>query len=38
MLLTGLDEIDMTLSARAEINAFRSRDRARRPWAYLDGC
>jgi len=38
MLLRGLDEIDMTLSARAEINAFRSRDRARRPWAYLDGC
>jgi len=38
MLLRGLDEIDMTLSARAEIDAFRSRDRARRPWAYLDGC
>jgi 3-isopropylmalate/(R)-2-methylmalate dehydratase small subunit len=37
MLLRGLDEIDMTLSARAEIDAFRSRDRARRPWAYLDG-
>ena len=33
MLLRGLDEIDMTLSARAEIDAFRSRDRARRPWA-----
>ena len=38
MLLNGLDEIDMTLSARAEIDAFRSRDRARRPWAYLEGC
>ena len=38
MLLNGLDEIDVTLSARAEIDAFRSRDRARRPWAYLDGC
>lgn len=38
MLLRGLDEIDMTLSARAEIDAFRSRDRVRRPWAYLDGC
>lgn len=38
MLLRGLDEIDMTLSERAEIDAFRSRDRARRPWAYLDGC
>jgi 3-isopropylmalate/(R)-2-methylmalate dehydratase small subunit len=38
MLLRGLNEIDMTLSARAEIDAFRSRDRARRPWAYLDGC
>ncbi len=38
MLLNGLDEIDMTLSARAEIDTFRSHDRARRPWAYLDGC
>ena len=38
MLLNGLDEIDMTLSASAEIDTFRRRDRARRPWAYLDGC
>ena len=37
MILNGLDEIDMTLSASAEIDAFRRRDRARRPWAYLDG-
>ena len=35
MLLTGLDEIDYTLSQSARIDAFRAADRARRPWAYL---
>jgi len=35
MLLQGVDEIELTLSRRAELDAFRDRDRARRPWAYL---
>lgn len=35
MLLLGTDEIDQTLSHRSEIDAFRARDKARRPWAYL---
>ena len=34
MLLEGMDEVAMTLARRAEIDAFRERDRARRPWAY----
>jgi 3-isopropylmalate/(R)-2-methylmalate dehydratase small subunit len=34
MLLRGVDEIDVTLSRAARIDAFRGRDRARRPWAY----
>lgn len=34
MLLEGMDEIAMTLSKKAELDAFRSADRARRPWAY----
>ena len=34
MLLRGVDEIELTLARRAEIEAFRGRDRARRPWAY----
>ena len=34
MLLQGVDEIELTLSRSAEIERFRSRDRARRPWAY----
>jgi 3-isopropylmalate/(R)-2-methylmalate dehydratase small subunit len=34
MLLQGVDEIDLTLSKRAEIDRFRQADRARRPWAY----
>jgi 3-isopropylmalate/(R)-2-methylmalate dehydratase small subunit len=34
MLLQGVDEIELTLARRAEIEAFRGRDRARRPWAY----
>ena len=34
MLLEGVDEIDLTLSKRGEIERFRQGDRARRPWAY----
>ena len=34
MLLDGVDEIDLTLGRRSQIDAFRARDRARRPWAY----
>jgi len=32
-LLNGWDDIDLTESRRAEIDAFRSRDRLERPWA-----
>lgn len=35
MLLEGLDEIALTRTRQAEIDAHRARDRARRPWAYL---
>ena len=35
MLLEGVDEIDVTLARSAELEAFRERDRAARPWAYL---
>ena len=34
MLLQGVDEIELTLSRAAQIDAYRERDRARRPWAY----
>ena len=34
MLLEGLDEIGVTLSRSTEIEAFRAKDRAKRPWAY----
>jgi 3-isopropylmalate/(R)-2-methylmalate dehydratase small subunit len=34
MLMQGLDEIALTLSRSEEIERFRARDRARRPWAY----
>ncbi len=34
MLLEGLDEIGLTLSRAAEIDAFQQADRARRPWAW----
>ena len=34
MLLAGMDEIALTLSRRVDIDAFRARDRERRPWAY----
>lgn len=36
MLLSGLDEIDLTLTRRADIDAFLAADRARRPWIYLE--
>lgn len=36
MLLEGLDAIDLTLKQRPAIEAFRARDRALRPWIYLD--
>jgi 3-isopropylmalate/(R)-2-methylmalate dehydratase small subunit len=32
-LLNGWDDLDLTLSHRAEIDAFAAADRARRPWA-----
>lgn len=35
MLLSGLDEIDLTLTKRAEIDAFLAADRVRRPWIYF---
>ena len=35
MLLHGLDAIDLTLRRRGEIDAFRTADAERRPWAYL---
>jgi 3-isopropylmalate/(R)-2-methylmalate dehydratase small subunit len=35
MLLQGVDEIELTLSKRGELETFRERDRQRRPWAYL---
>ena len=35
MLLEGLDAIDLTLKHRDAIDAFRDRDRAQRPWIYL---
>lgn len=34
MLLQGVDEIELTLSRRDEIDRFRTADRQRRPWAY----
>ncbi|HMS78848.1 MAG TPA: 3-isopropylmalate dehydratase small subunit [Burkholderiaceae bacterium] len=34
MLLQGVDEIGLTLSRAAQIDAWRERDRQRRPWAY----
>ena len=36
MLLLGVDEIDQTKSHQATIDAYRKRDRARRPWVYID--
>ena len=37
MLVSGLDEIGLTLQRLDEITAFRAADRVRRPWAYLEG-
>lgn len=34
MLLTGADEIGLTLARRSEIEAFRAADRQARPWIY----
>lgn len=34
MLMQGMDEIAMTLTRGDEIERFRAKDRARRPWAY----
>ena len=34
MLLEGMDEIALTLGRTQDLKSFRSRDRARRPWAY----
>jgi len=34
MLLEGLDEIALTRTQQAAIDAYRVRDRQRRPWAY----
>ena len=34
MLLQGVDEIDMTLARRTQIDVWRAQDRLRRPWAY----
>jgi 3-isopropylmalate/(R)-2-methylmalate dehydratase small subunit len=36
MLREGLDAIDLTLKQRPAIEAFLARDRATRPWIYLD--
>lgn len=35
MLLEGLDEISLTRTQQPAIDAYRSRDRMLRPWAYL---
>ena len=35
MLLTGQDQIDLTLKMRGQITASRLEDRKKRPWAYL---
>ena len=37
MLLKGLDEVAATLARSAQIEAFRAKDRLRRPWAYYPG-
>jgi 3-isopropylmalate/(R)-2-methylmalate dehydratase small subunit len=36
-MLEGLDEVDLTLSRAAEIDAFQVADRSRRPWIYCSG-
>ena len=37
MLLKGIDEIGLTLSRGDAIEAYRVRDRTRRPWVYAHG-
>jgi len=37
MLLEGVDEIGATLARGSDIDGFRRRDSARRPWAYQPG-
>ena len=37
MMLAGLDEVAMTLSRGAQIAAYRTRDRVKRPWVYHPG-
>lgn len=37
MLAEGLDAIDLTLKNADAIRAFHARDRAARPWIYLEG-
>ena len=36
MLLEGLDAIDLTLKHRDAIAAWQARDKAKRPWIYLE--
>lgn len=36
MLMEGLDAIDLTLKLRTQIAAYHARDRAERPWIYLE--
>jgi 3-isopropylmalate/(R)-2-methylmalate dehydratase small subunit len=36
MLLEGLDAIDLTLKHRDATAAWQARDRAARPWIYLE--
>jgi 3-isopropylmalate/(R)-2-methylmalate dehydratase small subunit len=36
-LLQGLDDIGQTQRRTAAIEGFQDRDRAQRPWVYLDG-
>jgi len=35
MLLSGMDEIALTLTSLPQIEAFRAQDRVKRPWVYL---
>lgn len=37
MMLTGQDEIEVTLKRKPAIDAFRASDRIRRPWVYDPG-
>jgi hypothetical protein len=34
MLMTGADEVALTLMRRTDIEAFRAKDRILRPWIY----